>query len=99
MEIDSEKLKDVVRFMFDNLKKLETELIAHRLVFEAARLALQIPTAEHLESARHNPAVAQQMDEKYHKLVESVLIAIDAAKSGQDLVELLRTWKPSGPPN
>ncbi len=102
MEIDAEKLKDALRFMFENVKQLEMELLAYRaaiVLTQVAGLTSDIPWGETLESARTNPALVKMISDKYDRIVTDLMQSIDAADLQIKILALLRQWKPSGKPN
>jgi hypothetical protein len=102
MEIDPDKLKDAMTGAFENLRKLETELMAYQSVIQLLKLTNvlpEMPWDKTLDAARKNPALLKVMDDKYKPLVDDLLRSIDLAELQGKVLELLRQWKPSGPVN
>ena len=102
MEIDTAKLKDAIIFMFRQLKELEIELSAYRIVLETAKMtnvAPGMPWDQSLEQARKHPRLLAKLEEKYNSLAAEALGALDHSDQQAKVLELLKKWQPSGPPN
>ena len=102
MEIDPEKLKAAMRYTIQNLKALDSELMAYRIVLRAVRAYLDpdLNLDEALELTRNSESLRQLMDQKYDATTEKFLSrTIDQESLSQDLYEWLEKWKPEGPPN
>jgi hypothetical protein len=98
MEIDAAKLKDAIAFMFQQLKELEIELNAHRIVLETMKMTNTVPAMpwdDLLDKARKQPALLEKLEQKYKALTDEFFSGIDQATA----LEVLRNWKPSGPTN
>lgn len=100
MQIDAEAYKKLIVYMADSARKMDTEILAHRLLVEAIRSLLpNFPFEEFLQEARTSPAMKDTMSKKYDGFVAQLLEKIDAAKSDQELAEFLSSWTPKGPAN
>lgn len=101
MEIDPEKLKAAMRYTIQNLKALDSELLAYRIVLQAVRAYLgpDLNLDEALELTRNSESLRQLMDQKYDATTEKFFSRIDQESLSQDLYEWLEKWKPEGPQN
>jgi hypothetical protein len=103
MEIETEKLKETITVLFDNLRAMDTEIQAHKLAIhflkEGGLIDATIPWEETLDASRQNPVLLQKIADKYNLLTADLLQSIDRAQPDQVIAELLRKWKPSGPIN
>jgi hypothetical protein len=102
MEINQEKIKILVTVMFNNLKLLESELLAYKTVVKA--VALSTDTTHELdqavEDARNSAALKQIMTGKYDAPLAQFLERLDQAVSIQEgLLQFLQSWKSEGPIN
>jgi hypothetical protein len=101
MEFDTDKFKDLIRWMLDNFEKLETELTTLRAAFLALQ-AFDSSVGEALElalqTARLSPPIAD-VKIRYDRLRESFAQQVDEAALAQDLSKFLQEWKPKGQPN
>ena len=97
MEIDGEKFKNLVRYLMNNLKALETELLAHRAVLLAN--GLLEPLAGQLKELRKAGEVREVMDKKYAPFFDALDKQVGQAAQDQAILKLLETWKPTGEPN
>lgn len=99
MEIDAKKYKNVLIEIITGFKKLDTELLAHKTVFEAL-IKPQCSDAEVLlETARNSVQVQKIMNEKYDAPLEKLLTQADEQIRVDSLLELFAKWKPKGPKN
>lgn len=103
MEIDIEQFKELVADTFRKLRLLETELHAYRfaihLVTEQGLADPVIPWRTVVAAAKENPVIVELMAKKYDPLIREVTTCIDLAEAQAKVLELLRKWQPSGPPN
>lgn len=99
MEIDERKYKKLIIEIIAAFKKLDTELLAHKMVFEAL-IKPHYSDAEHsLESAINNPRIQKIMREKYDLPLERLLKQVDESVRKNSLLKWVEEWKPSGPVN
>ena len=85
MEIDERKYKKLIIEIIAAFKKLDTELLAHKMVFEAL-IKPHYSDAEHsLESAINNPRIQKIMREKYDLCIsqESSFADLDSGTSSR----------------
>ena len=96
--MDSDKVKRVVIVLLKNLKSLETELVAYRMVFRAAS---QVEELSDLNSALQlaKQRVSQEMDQKYDDIAEKFQHIIDQDSLDQEVSEFLKSWNSEGPAN
>jgi hypothetical protein len=95
MDIDKEQYKIFLRQAFTNMKQLETELMAYRLLAHTLkRLHPDVPVDDFLASARQNHSLLKRLDEKYEPYLARVLASIDQTATDQEIEEFLRSWKP-----
>ncbi len=100
MEIDLETYKKLIAAVFKNFKMLESELMAYRLAFVAMKTVdPDSDLDQFLERARSSAALRQQMIQKYDAPVEKLLKQVHQAAVDQELLELLRSWNPTGHTN
>jgi hypothetical protein len=100
MEISFEKYKHLIRNIMAGFKELETELAAHQYVLQGIKLLLDPQYVEQsLEIARTSPRLVTEMNQKYDKPLETLLENLDQAHLDRAFLELMRTWRPQGPPN
>jgi hypothetical protein len=98
MEMEPEQLKRLFAVFVNNLKRLETELVAHRIVFLLVSQMNAIPDLDQaLLAAKQKAAVG--MDQKYNDILETFLHIAAQAGSDQEVVEFLKSWNPEGPVN
>jgi hypothetical protein len=97
MELDKEKLKAALTILFESVKELEADLMAHQLVLHSFDLAGVPEMKTALELARNSPPVRTVLDTKYKALLETLRRTIDGVEQDQELSEYLRSWKPQGP--
>jgi hypothetical protein len=64
-----------------------------------ANVAPGFPWDEALEKGRTHPKLVAKLEEKYNQLTAQLLGALDNADAQAKVLELLRRWQPSGPPN
>lgn len=96
--MDSGVFKAMVMVLLKNLKNLETELVAHRLVFRAVHQMGIIPDLDAALQAAKNKA-AEGKDEKYEKALETFGRIADQADLEKEISEFLKSWNPEGPAN
>ena len=100
MEVDPKKQKDLMVYIFKELKTLDTDLSAFRTVLHAIKFtAPEIAAMIELGLERTLPIVRKQMDEKYDAILERLAKRFDEAALQSDLEQFLREWKPTGPTN
>ena len=98
MELDKDKLRDLLLWLFNGVEKIEKELLAYKVAFLFLNATGQIVDLQQiLDLARKNSAAA--LDRKYTELRELIPKILDQANADQDLDKLIRQWKPTGPPN
>ena len=101
MEISKEKIKILVTMMFNNLKMLESELLAYKTVVKA--IGVSTDTTHELdqavEDAQNSAAMKQVMTGKYDAPLAQFLERLDQTVSTQEALEFLQSWKPEGPTN
>lgn len=85
----------------EGFKGLEFELLVYKAVIESMKTVMGVePEMEQLlQMARKNQAIQKMVDEKYDKPLEEALQLLDQLAADQALLEILKTWKPKGPPN
>src|SRR5260370_41648814 len=96
------KTKRRHRLHVRELKELEIELNARRIVLETAKMTSAVPGMawdEVLKKAREHPVLLAKLEQKYKSLSDEVLGALDHADRQAKGLELLRKWQPAGPPN
>jgi hypothetical protein len=99
VEIDERKYKKLIIEIIAAFQKLDTELLAHKMVFEAL-IKPHYSDAEHsLESAINNPRIQKIMREKYDLPLERLLKQVDESVRKNSLLKWVEQWKPSGPVN
>jgi hypothetical protein len=102
MEIDSEKLKQVILELMDQFKELEAEILALRVVIRSLSLQFNIPVDDSaleslLQSAKNNPLIQKMMFDKYDAPRAEFLSQFDkGAETSEKFAEFLRSWKPLG---
>ena len=84
--------------MMENFKALESELLAHRIVFAALGEVLP-DLGQALESARNAPGPQVALTERYRADLEKLLRLVDQCHSDQEFAALLESWHPQGKPN
>ena len=85
-------------YLLTNLKNLETEVGAYRLLFHAVGQMEVISDLDAaLQKAKHE--VAKQMDQKYDMLSEKFRQIVDQGKMNQEVAEFLKSWNPEGQAN
>lgn len=96
--MESDKVKRLVMVLLENLKALETELVAHRILFLAMKNAYPIPD---LDSAfqKATQKAHEGMDQKYDHLAEKLRNIVDQVDLDEGLEELLKSWNSEGPVN
>jgi len=100
MEIDIEKFKRLLGYVFQSFKALETELLAYRVVFHAmTRSSPNLRVDEMFERARSSAQIQEVMNRKYDEPMERFQKIVDQAASDQELLKWFQDWKPQGPTN
>lgn len=96
--MDSGIPKAIVMVLLKNLKNLETELIAYRMLFQSLRQTKMIlDLDEALQAAKHT--AEKGMDEKYDKALETFWHIVDQGNLDQAVAEFLKSWNSKGPVN
>ena len=103
MEIEPEKFKNIILGLFRQLRELDEELFVHRYVIHLANQSGLVdpamPWDAAIRAAKQNPALADMMEKKYKPLIDGLTQVVDQAELQSKVLELLRQWKPTGPPN
>ena len=98
MEIDKEKLRDFVLWLWGIVEKLETDLLAHEVAFVILKASGQTPQLDELlEHARKNPS--PELAKRQQETRETVERLLGEQNPGDALMRFLQTWKPKGPIN
>jgi hypothetical protein len=98
MNIDKDKLQGLLEWLFENIERVEKELLAHRATFLLLKASGAFDDLDQiLEQARHNASPV--LDQKYEKIRQTMGRLLDEADSDQALEQLIRGWKPQGPTN
>ena len=97
MEIDGEKFKNIVIHFMNNLKSLETEILALHAVLQTNGLLDVL--AEQVQALKSAPQVKGIMDAKYAPFFEALNQQVTQAEQDQAILKLLAQWKPEGEPN
>ena len=89
---------------FETFKAFETELLAHQANFLAMKATLaeaDIPEDIDgcLQVARNSSEIALVVSQKYDESQKRLLKAIDERVQDEVYAELIRSWKPKGPPS
>jgi hypothetical protein len=97
-EPNVKKLKEFLEHTTSIFKSLEKELVAYRMVIAAMEL-LDPEQADLLrqsfQAALKNPRLEQMMHNKYDVPLEAALKQVDEKAAEEDLLKLIRDWKPS----
>lgn len=96
MEINPNNLKKFLQFVFAEVKALECELIAHRLLMNQLKQETGLDLDALLADARKSPVIAGQIHEEYEVPLAKSLELVDAMSADQALLRLLQEWKPTG---
>ena len=100
MEIDAQKYKDFVIFVFAELKELETELLAHKALVHAVNLRHpELELHASLDAMLNSPQVQEQMNRKYDPILERIRERLDLTTLDQVVDELILKWKRTDPVN
>lgn len=101
MKIDPEKHKQLMISAFSIFKKLESQILAYRMVFHALKtFHPDLPDLdEALELSLNSESLQKVMNAKYDPAVEMLTKRFDEAALESDLEQWLRDWKPTGPKN
>lgn len=96
--MDSEKAKRLVMVLLENLKNLEMELVAHRMLFLVASQMEVVPDLDPLlQLAKQRAALG--MNQKYDDIAEKFQRIIDQVDFDQEVEEFLKSWNSEGPAN
>ena len=100
MEIKKEQYKALLTTVVGKLKRLETELMAYRLMIYALKqVELHYPYDEAFRTALGSPQIARAMNAKYDGFLDIALKTIDENAANQELLKFLKEWNPEGPVN
>lgn len=98
MNIDKDQLLEMMLWAFGNLEKLESELLAHQVVFFTLKSTGEFPELDGLlEAARNNPS--PKLAKQHQEIRSTIATILEQANADQALLRLLRDWKPTGPAN
>lgn len=103
--MDRTKLKQLLRTVFSESKKMNTELGAYERAFDALKEALKtnypdFPTVadQLLAAARLSPVLHERMRQQYDVVLEKLLEQASRAETEEEAEKLLESL-PKGPPN
>ena len=97
MEIERERLREVLLWLVDLIYTARTEVLAYQsshLLFRVIDAEGARMLDEFLDRGRENPAPALITDHKQARAAVEQLLAEDNV---DDAVEFLKNWKPGGP--
>jgi|SRR5579863_3353702 len=95
----NDTLVDALRMALKSLERTELELAAYVTALGLLRLGGAYPEGldQLLKAAREGPPPS--ILEKYRDIHAAIEELLHKESAGQDLVQLLRNWKPTGPAN
>lgn len=99
MKIDETKSRKFIREVIVGFKALDTELLAHKMVFEAFVRSQYSDADRALEFARTSPQVQKIVRQKYDLHLERLLKQADESLLVDTLLRWFGEWKPTGPVN
>ena len=99
-EINLEKFKILLRYIFSIIQEIDAELMAHRILVLGLKQTLEMNELDTLlEACRKNPGIADYLKKNYEIPLETLFQKLDQASADQALEQFLRSWKPKGQAN
>jgi hypothetical protein len=95
MEIEKDKLRDFLLWLWGIVEKLETDLLAHEVALVALKASGQFLQLDQLlEQARKNPS--PELAKRNRETRETIERLLGEQTPGDALMRFLQTWKPKG---
>jgi hypothetical protein len=96
MEIDRDKLRQFLLWLWELTEKAQAELLAHEVTFFMLKASGQFPQLEQLlKHARENPPA--ELAERHKGAREAIEQFLAEPNSADALKTFLQNWKPKGP--
>lgn len=96
---DKDKLHKVATMLLSNLRGTDFDLLIYKSVFDALRQSIPVPNmAQLLRDARESKELRRMIVDKYAP-IERGLQQLGRKDQETAVLELLKSWKPSGPAN
>lgn len=96
MEIDRDKFRELLLWVFSGLERAEKELLAHQATFVLLKASGEFGDLDQvLQKAREQ--ATRGVEKKHEEIRELIHKLLDPANKDQALEQFLREWKPKGP--
>jgi len=96
MEIDREKLRDLMLWMWGFAERAQADLLAHEVVFFILKTSGQVPQLDELlKKARENPP--DELVKRQKEARETIEQLLAEQNPADALMTFLQNWKPKGP--
>jgi hypothetical protein len=96
MEIERDKLRDFIVWLWGILEKCQADLLAHEVTFVMLKASGQLPELDKLlKQARDNPS--PELAKRHKEARETLERLLAEQNPGDALKTFLLNWKPKGP--